>query len=90
MNGYDKNILLANIDNIHTTKLGIDRVRKNLSLDNVDVVKWCKDKIKSYNAVIEKKGMNWYIDIEDSIITVNAYSYTIITAHKKNKKAFDK
>ncbi|MCQ2593467.1 MAG: DUF3781 domain-containing protein [Treponema sp.] len=32
---------------------------------------------------ISRKGKNWYVDIGSGIITVNAYSYTIITAHKK-------
>ena len=34
------------------------------------------------NSII-RKGKNWYVSIDDIIITVNAYSYTIITAHKQ-------
>ncbi|MGI5090612.1 DUF3781 domain-containing protein [Treponema sp. OMZ 305] len=30
-----------------------------------------------------KKVKNWYVSIDDVIITINAYSYTIITAHKQ-------
>lgn len=77
--------LLNNLDKIHTTELGLVRIKRNLSLDTNDVVEWCKDKIKSSRAVITRKGKNWYIRIEDCIITVNAYSYTIITAHKEKK-----
>lgn len=77
--------LLSNLDKIHTTELGFVRIKRNLSLDTNDVVEWCKDKIKSSGAVITRKGKNWYICIEDCIITVNAYSYTIITAHKEKK-----
>lgn len=77
--------LLSNLDKIHTTELGSVRIKRNLSLDTNDVVEWCKDKIKSSRAVITRKGKNWYIRIEDCIITVNAYSYTIITAHKEKK-----
>lgn len=77
--------LLSNLDKIHTTELGLVRIKRNLSLDTNDVVEWCKDKIKSSRAVITRKGKNWYIRIEDCIITVNAYSYTIITAHKEKK-----
>ena len=33
--------------------------------------------------LIIRKGKNWYVSIDDIIITVNAYSYTIITAHKE-------
>lgn len=81
----DKNELLENLDNIHTTELGIGRIRKNLSLDTGNVVEWCKEKIKSPNAVITRKGKNWYICVEGCIITVNAFSYTIITAHREKR-----
>lgn len=74
-----------NIDKLHTTELGFMRIKKNLSLDTDMVVDWCRDKIKSSNATITREGKNWYIDVEGCIITVNAYSYTIITAHKEKK-----
>lgn len=75
--------LLDNIDNVHTTKMGVDRIKKNLNLDTEDVVNYLVNKIKSSDAVIERTGKNWYIKVDDIIITVNAYSYTIITAHKR-------
>ena len=77
------NELLDNINKIHTTELGILRIKKNLALDTDNVVDWCTEKIKSENTSITRKGKNWYADTGDCIITVNAYSYTIITAHKK-------
>jgi hypothetical protein len=77
------NDLLLNLDKIHTTELGIERIKKNLDLGIDDVVKWCKHKIKDTNSHISRKGKNWYININDCVITVNAYTYTIITAHKK-------
>jgi hypothetical protein len=77
------NDLILNINKIHTTELGIERIKKNLDLDIDDIVKWCKDKIKDANSHISRKGKNWYVNINNCIITVNAYSYTIITAHKK-------
>lgn len=79
------NELLKNLDKLHTTELGVERIKRNLSLDIGvnDVVNWCKTKIDSANAVITRNGKNWYVSIDDCIITVNAYSYTIITAHKK-------
>jgi hypothetical protein len=77
-----KNELILNIDKIHTTELGIERIRKNLDLDITDVVKWCKNKIKDPNCHIARKGKNWYATIGNYVITVNAHSYTIITAHK--------
>ncbi|NFL36778.1 DUF3781 domain-containing protein [Clostridium botulinum] len=81
--------LIQNLDKLHTTELGVGRIKKNLSLDVDDVVKWCRDKILNPNSMIDRKGKNWYIDIENCEITVNAYSYTIITAHKiKNRLEF--
>ena len=38
-------ILIDNIDKIHTTEMGVDRIRRNLKSENVDVVEYCKDKI---------------------------------------------
>ena len=75
-------ILIENISRLHTTSMGADRIRNNLSLETDDPVKWCIDLIKSDNALIEKKGKNYYITAENCIITVNSSSFTIITAHK--------
>lgn len=79
------NELLHNLDKIHTTELGEIRITKNLSLDTDNPVEWCKNKISSSNAKITRNGKNWYVNIDNCIITVNAYSYTIITAHKEKK-----
>ncbi|MDO5564025.1 MAG: DUF3781 domain-containing protein [Eubacteriales bacterium] len=79
------NELIKNINKIHTTELGIVRIKKNLSLDTEDVVKWCKSKIKRKEAIIERKGKNYYVLVRDLILTINAYSFTIITGHKKKK-----
>lgn len=74
--------LLENIDKLHTTELGIKRMKRNLSLnEETDVVKWCREKIQETGAVISRKGKNWYVENENFVITINAYSYTIITAH---------
>ena len=80
------NELLANLDKLHTTELGSGRIKKNLSLDTEDVVGWCRDKIYSADAIITRNGKNWYVNVEGCIITVNAYNYSIITAHKERKK----
>lgn len=79
------NELLKNLDKLHTTELGVVRIRRNLSLDIDDVVDWCKTKINAANAIITRNGKNWYVNVDNCIITVNAYSYTIITAHKEKK-----
>ena len=77
------NELLKSLEKLHTTELGVMRIKRNLSLDTDDVVSWCRAKINSTNAVITRKGKNWYVNVDGCIITVNAYSYTIITAHKE-------
>lgn len=80
-----ENELLQNLDKVHTTSLGALRVKKNLMLEAQDVVGWCKEKIKDKSASIIRKRKNWYVTIEGCVITVNAYNYTIITAHKEKK-----
>lgn len=79
----DKQILLDNINKVHTTEMGINRIIKNLKLNTNDVVEYCKNKVLDKNCNIYKQGKNWYCEIENIIITINSYSYTIITAHIK-------
>lgn len=77
----NKQILLSNIDKIHTTKMGIDRIKKNLKLNTNDVVQYCKNKVLDEKCNIYKQGKNWYCEIDNIKITINSYSYTIVTAH---------
>lgn len=79
----DKQILLDNINKVHTTEMGNNRIIKNLKLNTNDVVEYCKNKVLDKNCNIYKQGKNWYCEIENIIITINSYSYTIITAHIK-------
>ena len=79
----DKEVLLSNIDKLHTTEIGIDRIKRNLKINTENVVKYCKEKILDNNCNIYKQGKNWYCEVDNIIITVNSYSYTIITAHTK-------
>jgi len=81
-----KEVLISNLNKIHTTKLGVERIKRNLELNVNDVVSWCKEKVKVSNSSIIKKGKNWYVEVEDYKITINSYSYTIITAHKVKKR----
>lgn len=77
----NKKILLSNLDKLHTTNLGIDRIKRNLKVDIDDVVDYCKSKILNQNCNIYKQGKNWYCKVYNMIITINSYSYTIITVH---------
>lgn len=74
-------LLLENIDKIHTTYMGIDRIKRNLKLNTVDVVGYCKGLIMNRNCYIYRQGKNLYCEIDNVRLTVNSYSYTIITAH---------
>lgn len=77
------NDLLDNLGKIHTTESGIERIKKNLSIDVEDIVSWCTNKIQNASE-ITRRGKNWYVVVDGIQITVNAHSYTIITAHKKS------
>lgn len=74
-------ILLNNIDKIHTTEMGIGRIKRNLKIDTADVVEYCKNKVLDRNCNIYKQGKNWYCEVDNIKITINSYTYTIITAH---------
>ena len=71
---HNSEILYKNSEKIHTTEMGIERIKRNLDLNTQDVVGWCKNKILHNISLIIRKGKNWYISIEDIMITVNAYS----------------
>ena len=73
-----KSLLLDNSERLHTTLLGEERIKKNLKLQVVD---YCKNLILSNECHIEKKGKNWYCETKNIRITINSFSYTIITAH---------
>ena len=75
------NELLDNIEYLHTTQMGDIRIKRNLQT-NEDSVIFCKKINTDKNCVITRKGKNHYCELNNILITVNAYSYTIITAHK--------
>lgn len=77
----DKFAITQNIDRIHTTPMGADRIRRNINLQDEDPVLWCKNAVEHAD-LINRKGKNWYINFKGVVITINASSYTIITAHK--------
>ena len=75
-----KNELLQNLERLHTTPLGEVRIKRNLALEVKDVVLWCRQKTTTAD-LIERKGKNWYVHTGSTVITINAHSFTIITAH---------
>ncbi len=74
------NELLLNINKVHTTKMGINRIKKNLYIDE-DAVGYCKSIITNKKCNITRKGKNYYCELDNIRITVNANNYCIITAH---------
>lgn len=71
------------MDKIHTTELGLLRIKRNLKLtDDTDIVQECKEIISTAGEIV-KRGKNWYVYKDDISITVNASSYTIITASRQ-------
>ena len=52
----NKNGLILNLDKLHTTDMGVIRIRKNLSLDTEDVVHWCKKKYRGSKCIHRQKG----------------------------------
>ena len=74
--------LLDCLDKLHTTELGAERIRKNLGLNDEDAFEWCRTRICDPRASIERRGKNWYVRLDDTLITVNATQCTIITAHR--------
>ncbi len=85
----EKQVLIDNIHLVHTTQMGVDRIKRNLKIDTNDVVAYCKQKVLDSNCNIYRQGKNWYCEIDDMVITINANSYTIITAHKGKGKYND-
>ncbi len=73
--------MLTRIDELHTTPMGIERIKRNLSID-ADPVEWCKAAILNPEAEITRQGKNYYIKSNGAVITVNTHSFTIITAHR--------
>ena len=78
------NDLTKNMDKLHTTELGLMRMNRNLDVEISDAADWCRRMITQADDIF-RKGKNWYICAGGSVVTVNANSYTIITAHKDKK-----
>ena len=77
------NEMIKNLEKIHTTKMGTERIKRNLKLETNDVVGYCKARIMDKDCKMERKGKNWYCKFHPIRLTIHATSYTIITAHQK-------
>ncbi len=78
----NKEILINNIEKLHTTKLGRERVIDNLCLEyHTDITSFIKNIILNEDIELFKKGSNYYVKSDDYVITINSRTFTIITAH---------
>ena len=78
----EKDILLTNIERIHTTELGEERLIENLRLANKNPIRYVKDFLRNPKSHVYKKGKNFYCEYNHVRLTINAYTFTVITAHK--------
>lgn len=70
---------------LHTTEMGSVRVIRNLNLPlDSDVISYVIDLIKkSEQSNWNRRGKNFYFYATDMVFTINAHSFTLITAHKR-------
>lgn len=77
-----KTDLLLNLDKLHTTGLGAERIKRNLGCEAADAVDCCRQLITAPDAFVTGKGKNLYACSNGCLVTINASSFTIITAHR--------
>jgi hypothetical protein len=71
------------INKLHTTALGNERIKRNTGLDIHEVIAWCKEAdLTPDKEYVVRKGKNWYVYAKEYVLTIHATSNTIITAHK--------
>lgn len=83
------NNLIKNINLIHTTEMGYQRIIKNVGIFDKNIQKnrefilnFCKQIIKNPKSNITIAGKNYYVSNNDVTLTINRHSFTIITAKK--------
>ncbi len=74
--------ILNNLDGLHSTELGLERISRNIGVEKGIVVEYTKRLMVHSGSEIRKQGKNIYVRSHNIVITINASSLTIITAHK--------
>lgn len=74
-------VLTENIGRLHTTAMGAERIKRNIQLEADDAIRLCQTAVLNNTAFVRRMGKNWYITVDSVTLTVNAHSYTVITAH---------
>lgn len=75
-----KNQLLHDLDRLHATPMSEARIRLNMKPDK-DVVIWAKEIINNDLSRVTRRGKNYYVQLNNAVLTINAHSLTLITAH---------
>ena len=53
--------LLQNLNKLHTTVLGVMRIKRNLNINTDDVVLWCKNRIKNANNIVKEVKIGMFM-----------------------------
>ena len=72
INGRVESLPLTNMRYINgwVESIVLDRIRRNLKIDTIDVVEYCKNKVLDKNCNIYKQGKNWYCEVENIKIMI--------------------
>ncbi len=55
------NRFIENIDKLHTTEMGTERIKRTCQIEADDVVQWSKVQILDETAKIERIRKNWHV-----------------------------
>ena len=80
----DENVFI-DIAKLHTTAKGVLRIARNLSIAEESSLSYCIAVINDERTDVVRRGKNLYYAGGDIVVTVNASSLTIITAHRLKK-----
>ena len=83
MIGYNEIVMEADI--VFQSSKPRDCMTKLFKYRAAGIREYCKNRILEKNCKIYKQGKNWYCETDHIKITINSYSYTIITAHIKRR-----
>ncbi len=79
----EKEQLLSNLDKINVSQISEQVIRGNLHIDPEDnVIDYCRKKLVSENCSISRLGSSWFCRIDNIVIPVNMFDYSILTAHE--------
>lgn len=79
----EKETLLAALPRLHTTPLGLTRLRRNLCLsEDTDPVAFCRDLLSREDCTVLHLGKNLYCRAENVLLTIHARIYTLITGRR--------